>query len=802
MRGAGRLPWLATLLPLVAVGCGAAGVTPPQTDGGGQDVGLTACVGDNDCPYGQSCVTGYCQAAVGADAAVDAVADTAGPPRLSVTPTQLDFGNPLMGEEYTRGVTVTNAGGGVLTVTELNLSQAPAGSAFTLQAPSVPFTVAAGDSVPITVVLRLTDDVIPTGSLKIHSDDPSPVSADATVDLVARSKGSPLLGVCVRDPAAPADGGTSPGCRVGTDGSPLLDFGTVPYGSGAALVVELTNTGDGNLPIKVSGTQLDDGTVGFLTVRAFAAVSGVEQPATFPFYVSIGDPGATPPLDPTKLVVHVTFEAVVEGTVPPNALVVTSDLAGSPTLIPIKGQVLGCTPVVPDGGILPDGGADPQTDPNNCGTCGTVCSTVNAAPTCVAGTCVESCALGFGDCDHKAATGCETDLMTTTARCGSCDTACVNANGATSCIAGVCHPVCVAGAGDCDGNRVNGCETDLTTDGANCGACGVACVNPNGTTACVGGACTPTCAGGWSLCGGAPRLGCLVHTGVDPSNCGPCGHVCTNAGGSVSCVDGTCQPGCASGYANCDGDPSNGCEAAILTDADHCGGCTTACSSNHMATRSCVGGACTGTCVAGFADCNGDKATDGCETDTQTDPRNCGGCGQSACYATAPPVACDGNKVVTYGVPGTCAAGACTYPSTSSVCPNGGGCFNAQCTTAPTFEGNVAAYVAIAGTPVYPPNGGTSSTTLGTDFYVETSPKGSEKAVHLFYSINNNFGGVPGTDLVMQFNQWLGSNDQWKATVPAQPAGTTVYWYLRFDHYDGGAAYWSNYGNNFSYQTH
>ncbi|HEY3354448.1 MAG TPA: hypothetical protein VGQ83_14450 [Polyangia bacterium] len=53
----------------------------------------------------------------------------------------------------------------------------------------------------------------------------------------------------------------------------------------------------------------------------------------------------------------------------------------------------------------------------------------------------------------------------------------------------------------------------------------------------------------------------------------------------------------------------------------------------------------------------------------------------------------------------------------------------------------------------------------------------------------------------MQFHQWLGSNDQWKATIPAQPAGTTVYWYIRFDHYDGSADYWSNNGNNFSYYT-
>ena len=787
----------ALLLALLVLGCGAAGSLPP--DDAAHD-GLAPCSGDEECPLGQSCVAGYCRAA-GTDAGVDVAGDTAGPPQMSVTPSLLDFGNPLMGEEYDEAVSITNVGGGVLTITAVNLIEDDASGAFALEGPTAPFTVDAGATVVLTVVLKLTDDVIPTGTLKIHSDDPNPATADATVDLAAHTKGSPLLGVCVRRDPGAADGGVG-ACIVGTDGKPLLDFGTVPYGTTAVRDVDVVNAGDGNVPIKVFGTALADGTAQHLTVRAFEVVGGVEQGATLPYYLSIGDPSAAPPLNPTALLVRVTFEAVaIEGAIPTNSLVVSSTMPDSPANVPIVGQVQGCAPVVPDGGVAPDGGADPQTDPNNCGRCGVVCSTFHATPTCVAGKCVESCASGWDDCDNDAATGCETDLNTTTGHCGACGTACSNPNGTTACVNGVCQPSCASGTGDCDDDPTNGCETPLLTNVDNCNGCGQKCLNPNGTTACVAGACAPSCAPGWERCGAPLASGCLTHTAVDADNCGSCGHQCVNSGGSVSCVGGVCQPGCADGYGDCDGNSSNGCETPILTSADHCGACTTACSTTHMATRTCVDGQCTGSCADGYDDCNHDKLTDGCETSIGTDPHNCGACGQSTCQTTAPPAACDQNKVVTYSAPGVCSAGACTYPSSSVVCPSGGGCFNAQCTTAPTFEGNVYAFIAYAGTQVYPPNGGTSSTTLGTDFYVETSPKGSERTVHLFYALNNNFAGNNGTDVVMQFYQWIGSNDQWKATIPTQPAGTTVYWYIRFDHYDGSMGYWSNFGNNFNYHT-
>jgi hypothetical protein len=50
----------------------------------------------------------------------------------------------------------------------------------------------------------------------------------------------------------------------------------------------------------------------------------------------------------------------------------------------------------------------------------------------------------------------------------------------------ICGLACAAGWGDCNGDPSNGCETDLTTTAAHCGACGHACA-----TTCTNGVCAP-----------------------------------------------------------------------------------------------------------------------------------------------------------------------------------------------------------------------------------------------------------------------------------------------------------------------
>jgi hypothetical protein len=73
-----------------------------------------------------------------------------------------------------------------------------------------------------------------------------------------------------------------------------------------------------------------------------------------------------------------------------------------------------------------------------------------------------------------------------------CSPSCVNPNGTTSCVGGTCVPVCATGFADCDGDPANGCETSTTTT-THCGTCGNVCASDAGTPACNSGTCGVSC---------------------------------------------------------------------------------------------------------------------------------------------------------------------------------------------------------------------------------------------------------------------------------------------------------------------
>jgi len=197
------------------------------------------------------------------------------------------------------------------------------------------------------------------------------------------------------------------------------------------------------------------------------------------------------------------------------------------------------------------------------------------------------------------------------------------------CVAGDC--VCQANRLDCDGDDGNGCETNSSTDTDNCGACDNVCSsNHVPTPTCSASTCNGACAAGYTDCNADKRTdGCETHTDTDIANCGACGRTCsTSQITSVTCGGGVCNGTCTSGYADCNSNKqTDGCETETLTNPNYCGSCTGNCSSNHMQTRTCAGGSCNGTCAAGFDDCNNNKLTDGCESDVRYDEANCGACG-------------------------------------------------------------------------------------------------------------------------------------------------------------------------------
>ncbi len=95
---------------------------------------------------------------------------------------------------------------------------------------------------------------------------------------------------------------------------------------------------------------------------------------------------------------------------------------------------------------------------------------------------------------------------------------------------------------------------------------------------------------------------------------------------TAACVDGACVIGaCAAGFADCNADPTDGCETDLGTVMD-CGGCGIVCPAAPHVTVACVAGTCTAECAPGFGDCNA-KPKDGCERDLTSDRHDCGACG-------------------------------------------------------------------------------------------------------------------------------------------------------------------------------
>ena len=230
------------------------------------------------------------------------------------------------------------------------------------------------------------------------------------------------------------------------------------------------------------------------------------------------------------------------------------------------------------------------------------------------------------------------DLEQDAAHCGSCGAAC----GANEvCEEGLCVCDGPKGTKQCTESQAC-CESlgcvEVVANISNCGACGVACGDGElcvdgecscGTetaegavcsegTVCCQGSCVevddPLCVCGLGACG-VGQFCCdesCVNPYTDEENCGACGETCTL--GEV-CAEGQCQ--CSEGLDDCDGDASNGCETQIESDFANCGICGHACEAGEV----CSDGECRTTCETGSVNCEGSCV------DLFTNRSNCGACG-------------------------------------------------------------------------------------------------------------------------------------------------------------------------------
>jgi hypothetical protein len=233
-----------------------------------------------------------------------------------------------------------------------------------------------------------------------------------------------------------------------------------------------------------------------------------------------------------------------------------------------------------------------QNNQQNCGFCGRSCDVQNATSSCTMGMCqLTRCAAGFGNCDGFFANGCETDLNTSAANCGACNTQCFGAAGQFAmCTMGACIRTCAAGRGDCDMNNNNGCETNIDTSVQHCGACGMACNTPRATPNCNNGMCTiGSCNAGFGDCNRMVVDGCEAPLNT-VANCGACGRACALANATAACMppQGCVIAACTMGFGNCDGNNLSGCETNLNTSNQNCG----ACGRNCRAGTNCVMGMC------------------------------------------------------------------------------------------------------------------------------------------------------------------------------------------------------------------
>jgi Cys-rich repeat protein len=229
---------------------------------------------------------------------------------------------------------------------------------------------------------------------------------------------------------------------------------------------------------------------------------------------------------------------------------------------------------------------------------------------------------------------------------------------------------CVPGCADdtrCGGGAMKCCGggcVDTSKDARNCGACGMACGVQHSTAFCNAGACTPgMCTAGWADCNKDPADGCEAKLDYDVANCGACGAKCAIPNAIQGCgpapmgKSGCYLKACLYGFDDCDGSPDNGCEKDITSDVKNCGACGMACGNVGHGKIGCITGVCALTsCDQGWSDCD-NNPKNGCETATGTDKNNCGKCGN----------ACGQGQVC---VNSSCTCANCSFNNAKSKCVN------------------------------------------------------------------------------------------------------------------------------------
>jgi hypothetical protein len=135
------------------------------------------------------------------------------------------------------------------------------------------------------------------------------------------------------------------------------------------------------------------------------------------------------------------------------------------------------------------------------------------------------------------------------------------------------------------------------------------------------------CGPAFADCDGDPENGCETDIRRDPTHCGSCDVACGFP--DCACEEGVPVLRCPPGRDDCDGFQDNGCEADLGSDPEHCGACQRRCHADgaEVDAAECSGGACVLDCGFTWGDCDGDP-DNGCETTLWYNDEHCGECGR------------------------------------------------------------------------------------------------------------------------------------------------------------------------------
>ena len=166
-------------------------------------------------------------------------------------------------------------------------------------------------------------------------------------------------------------------------------------------------------------------------------------------------------------------------------------------------------------------------------------------------------------------------------------------------------------------------------------------------SSCASSTCKYTCSSGYGDCNANTADGCEVNIASDLNNCGACGSRCTIVNGAGICTGSSCRvQSCSSPFRDCNGNATDGCESNSNSDVRNCGSCGNACPARpNTSVTLCSGGGCGFSCVSGYANCDG-SAVNGCETNINDDDNNCGSCGNGCGFAES----CESGRCCLFGI--------------------------------------------------------------------------------------------------------------------------------------------------------